>query len=162
MNLKLEILKKEEIDLFKIEEERAFDVHSKYFEEGLTEQENEKKQYDPSELFDHPKVTILSIKNENEFIGGVMLEEKEEDIYDIGIFFIKVEYQGEGIGQQALNMVERYFSNAKKFTLITPSQVLLNTVFYVNKCGYKISRVINFDRDKNTADFIFEKIISKK
>lgn len=158
MNLRLELLKKEEIDLFNRGEERAFDVHAKYFEDGLIPKgDEEEHKYEPEKLLDNPKFTLLSIKDGEKFIGGAIVEKMEKNVFDIGIFYLIVEYQAKGIGKQALDMIEEYFSYAKKFTLITPSQVLQNTVFYINKCGYNIVKVIDFDREKNTADFIFEK-----
>ena len=56
-------------------------------------------------------------------------------------------------------MVEEYFPNAKVFRLITPTQVVRNSVFYINKCGYKIVKVIDFNKEENTADYLFEKIV---
>lgn len=38
---------------------------------------------------------------------------------------------------------------------------LYNTVFYVNKCGYKIVEIVGFNKDKNIADFVFEKEINR-
>ena len=69
---------------------------------------------------------------------------------DISIFFLIVEYQGKGIGKTALEMVEAYFPDARVFRLITPSQVVRNVVFYVNKCGYRIVKVIDFNKEVNT------------
>lgn len=54
-------------------------------------------------------------------------------------------------------MVEDYFPDTRVFRLITPSQVIRNTVFYVNKCGYRIVKVVDFDKEANTADYVFEK-----
>ena len=59
--------------------------------------------------------------------------------------------------KEALALVEAYFPDTKLFRLITPSNVVRNTVFYVNKCGYRIVKVVGFDREANTADYVFEK-----
>ena len=80
-------------------------------------------------------------------------------MYRIELFYLIIDYQSKGIGKVALGMVEEYFPNAKVFRLITPTQVVRNSVFYINKCGYKIVKVIDFNKEENTADYLFEKIV---
>ena len=58
--------------------------------------------------------------------------------------------------------MEDYFPDTKVYRLITPSNVVSNTVFYVNKCGYRIVKVVGFDRETNMADYVFEKRIRRK
>ena len=55
-------------------------------------------------------------------------------------------------------MVEATFPDTKVWRLVTPTQVLRNSVFYVNKCGYKIVRVEDFDKRTEHGMFVFEKI----
>lgn len=47
--------------------------------------------------------------------------------------------------------------NTQIWRLETPTQVLRNSVFYVNKCGYKIVRVAEFDKQKEHGMSVFEK-----
>ena len=54
-------------------------------------------------------------------------------------------------------MVEDTFPGTKVWRLVTPTQVLCNSVFYVNKCGYKIVRVEDFDKRTEHGVFVFEK-----
>ena len=159
MNINLQPLKKEEIDLFNREDERAFNVHARYFPDGLIPgaAEGDRDEYELSKIIEEPKFTILSIKDGEKFIGGAIVEDMGKGVREIVIFFLIVEYQSKGVGKAALDMVEAYFPEAEVFHLITPSQVIRNTVFYVNKCGYHIVKVVGFDPVSNTADYVFEK-----
>ena len=100
---------------------------------------------------------MLGIYDGQMLIGGATVQSLENYEYEIYEFFIAVEYQSKGIGKNALELVENYFEDAKVFRLITPSQVIRNTVFYVNKCGYHIVKVVDFNKEENCADYVFEK-----
>lgn len=49
---------------------------------------------------------------------------------------------------QVLKMLEDTFPEIQIWRLATPAQVLHNSVFYGNKCGYKIVCVAEFDKQK--------------
>lgn len=159
MNLRLKLLDKSEIPLFNSSEEEAFSVHDKYFPDGIVPGagDDDREEHDLNTIIDDPMFTVLAIYDDDIFVGGAIVEDKGECEKDISIFFLIVEYQSKGIGKIALDMVEAYFPDARVFRLITPSQVVRNTVFYVNKCGYRIVKVVDFDKETNTADYVFEK-----
>ena len=159
MNLKLRLLERTEIPLFSRSEEEAFRVHDRYFPDGNVPgaSEDDRGEFDLKNVIDNPQFTVLGIYDDNVFCGGTIVEDKGGNVKDISIFFLIVEYQGKGIGKTALEMVEAYFPDARLFRLITPSQVVRNVVFYVNKCGYRIVKVIDFNKEANTADYVFEK-----
>lgn len=159
MNLRLKLLDKSEIPLFNRSEEEAFSVHDKYFPDGIVPGagDDDREEHDLNTIIDDPMFTVLAIYDDDIFVGGAIVEDKGECEKDISIFFLIVEYQSKGIGKIALDMVETYFPDARVFRLITPSQVVRNTVFYVNKCGYRIVKVVDFDKETNTADYVFEK-----
>ena len=159
MNLKLKLLEKKEIPLFNKSEEEAFRVHDKYFQDGNVPgaEEDVREEHDLNTIIDDSRFTVLAICDDDTFVGGAIVEDQGENEMDIALFFLIVEYQSKGIGKMALDMVEAYFPEAKVFRLITPSQVVRNTVFYVNKCGYHIVKVVDFDKEANTADYLFEK-----
>lgn len=159
MNLRLKLLDKSEIPLFNRSEEEGFSVHDKYFPDGIVPGagDDDREEHDLNTIIDDPMFTVLAIYDDDIFVGGAIVEDKGECEKDISIFFLIVEYQSKGIGKIALDMVEAYFPDARVFRLITPSQVVRNTVFYVNKCGYRIVKVVDFDKETNTADYVFEK-----
>ena len=54
-------------------------------------------------------------------------------------------------------MIEENYPEVKTWRLVTPTQVLRNAVFYINKCGYSIVRVDDWDKEKECGMFVFEK-----
>ena len=164
MNLEIQPLRNEEVDLFNKADEAAFNVHVRYFPDGIVPgaAEDDRGEYDLKKVMEDPRYAVLSIKDNGRFVGGAIVEETGKHSREIDIFFLIVEYQSKGIGKEALALVEDYFPDTKVFRLITPSNVVRNTVFYVNKCGYRIIKVVDFDRETNTADYVFEKRIRRK
>ena len=77
MNLNLQPLKKEEIDLFNREDERAFNVHARYFPNGPIPgaADDDRDEYELCKIIDDPKFTILSIKDGEKFIGGAIIKD---------------------------------------------------------------------------------------
>ena len=159
MKLKLQRLKKEEMDLFNKEDENAFHVHDRYFPDGIVPgaSEDDRGEYELGKIIDDPKFTVLSIRDGDKFVGGAIVEDISNKIREIAIFFLIVDYQSKGIGKTALEMVESYFPDTRIFRLITPSNVVRNVVFYVNKCGYRVVKVVGYDRETNMGDYVFEK-----
>lgn len=159
MNLRLGLLKNDECEIFRRRHDASFETQAKYFKDVVLpgfEDENE-EEYNLQEMIANPECTVLSIWENESMIGGAIVEAKANHEYEIFEFFIDEEHQGKGIGKQALEFVEYYFEDATVFRLITPSQVVRNCVFYVNKCGYRIVKVIDFDKENNSADYLFEK-----
>ncbi len=103
------------------------------------------------------KFTILLIQKDEEFIRGTIIELKKKNEYDMFEFFIEPAHQVQGIVAYALELVENYFEDAKVFRLITPPQVVRNCVFYVNKCGYQIVKVLDFNKGENYEDYLLKK-----
>ena len=159
MNLRLQLLTKNEVDLFNKSDEEAFRVHDRYFPDGIVPgtAEEDRGEYDLRNVMDDPKFTVLAIYDDDQFVGGTIVEDKGEDVREIAIFFLTVEYQSKGLGKIALDMVEAYFPDTQTFRLITPSNVARNVVFYVNKCGYHVVEVVRYDRETNIGDYVFEK-----
>ena len=159
MNLQLRLLTKEEIDLFNKADEAAFNVHDRYFLDGIVPgaAEDDRGEYDLRKIMGDPKYTVLGIYDDDKFVGGAIVEDEGKQIREIAIFFLIVEYQSKGIGKTALDLVEAYFPDTRVFRLITPSNVVRNVVFYVNKCGYRVVKVVGYDRDTNMGDYVFEK-----
>ena len=159
MSVRLELLKKKDLELFEKSHEEAFMVHAKYFKDGLVpgpDQQDEAESF--NSLFMRDDTTFLGIYDDNKFIGGAIVIDEGNYVSEINLFFLIVEYQSKGLGKDILTMVENYFPDTKVFRLITPTQVVRNSVFYINKCGYKIVKVIDFNKEENSADYLFEKV----
>lgn len=65
-------------------------------------------------------------------------KKKEKKIYEIGCLCVIPEFQGKGIGTQAIEFVKEFYKDWEEFTLITPSDKLENVKFYSEKCGFNI------------------------
>ncbi len=140
-------------------ENDSFEVNAKYFENGvippLPEEDEEK--YSFKALSEQKDTETLTIFYKNEIVGGVIVKDIEPKAKEVLLFFIAPEMQGKNIGQKALNIVEKMYPKIETWRLVTPTQVLRNAVFYINKCGYSIVKVDEWDKEKECGMFVFEK-----
>ena len=159
MRLRIELLRKKEIEMFERIRDLSFAVHAKYFKDGVLPgfEDDAENDFKTLDIIDKSDYTVFSLWDDKIFIGGATVQSLGNHAYEIFEFFIAPEYQGKGIGKEALQLVENYFNDAELFRLITPSQVIRNTVFYINKCGYHIVNVVDFNKKENCADYVFEK-----
>ena len=79
------------------------------------------------------------------------------DKKEVALFFISSQIQGKGYGQKALRMIEESYPEVTTWRLVTPTQVIRNAVFYINKCGYSIVSVVDWDKENECGMFVFEK-----
>lgn len=86
-------------------------------------------------ILDYPKFLILC--NERP-VGCVFCKKKEKKIYEIGCLCVIPEFQGKGIGTQAIEFVKEFYKDWEEFILITPADKLENVRFYSEKCGFNI------------------------
>lgn len=151
--------KKDELTHLEHIEEAAFAVNSRYFENGVLPpfSEEERTACTLAALFERDDAAVFSIYADNERVGGAVVQSLTHDEREIVLFFLAPSCQGKGVGQRALNALEAEFPETKVWRLITPTQVLRNAVFYVNKCGYHIVQIDAYDKEKESGMFIFEK-----
>ena len=76
--------------------------------------------------------------------------------YEIGCLCIIPEYQGKGIGTQAVRFVKDHYDDWKHLTLVTPLYKRENVRFYTEKCGFQI---VSTEKDGNVelARFLMER-----
>lgn len=86
-------------------------------------------------IINYPKFIILF---NNKPVGCVSYKQVETRIYEVGCLCVVPEYQGKGIGTQAIKFVTSYFEDWDKITLITPTDKKENVKFYTEKCGFEI------------------------
>ena len=103
----------------------------------------------------YPKHIILC---DNKPVGCVSCRPGGPQEYEIGCLCVIPEYQGRGIGTQAVRFVQHYYDDWKRLTLVTPLYKHENVRFYTEKCGFKI---ISTERDGNVelARFLMERQI---
>ena len=83
---------------------------------------------------------------------------QEMRVYEITCLCIVPEYQGKGIGTQAVRFVKTLYEDWEKITLVTPVDKKENVKFYTEKCGF---RIVSTETDGNVelARFVLEKQI---
>ena len=83
---------------------------------------------------------------DNKPVGCVSCIKLENGIYEIGCLCVIPEYQGKGIGTQAMQFVKTTLEDWKTLTLVTPIDKKENVKFYTEKCGFHIESI---ERDGN-------------
>lgn len=93
---------------------------------------------------------------DNEPVGCVSCHLNRHQEYEIGCLCVIPEYQGKGIGTQAIRFVQDYYGDWKRLTLVTPLYKRENIRFYTEKCGFQI---VGTERDGNVelARFLMER-----
>jgi multimeric flavodoxin WrbA/GNAT superfamily N-acetyltransferase len=76
---------------------------------------------------------VLSNKR---IIGGIIVFNLGNGLYELGRIFIDTDYQSKGIGQKVIDLLHNSFIDATKWRLETPEWALRNHHFY-EKMGYK-------------------------
>ena len=84
---------------------------------------------------EYPKYTILC---DNVPVGCISFKQTESGVYEIGNLCVVPEFQGKGIGTQAIQFVKILLKDWKKLTLVTPIDKIENVKFYTEKCGFQI------------------------
>ncbi len=83
---------------------------------------------------------------DNEPVGCVSCIKLENGMYEIGCLCGIPEYQGKGIGTQAIRFVKTFYEDWKKLILVTPIDKKENVKFYTERCGFHI---VSTERDGN-------------
>lgn len=89
---------------------------------------------------------------DDEPVGCVSCINLGEGVYKVGCLCIIPEYQGKGIGTQAIRFVKTFYEDWKVLTLVTPIEKKENVKFYTEKCGFRIEST---ERDGNVELYRF-------
>ena len=81
------------------------------------------------------KAHYYKISYNDTIVGGFSLYEMGGLHFELGSIYIDPDYQGKGIGQQAISYIERIYSEIRKWTLDTPYLSYRNHYFY-EKMGF--------------------------
>lgn len=89
-------------------------------------------------------------------VGCISCKKLEAGVYEIGCLCVIPEFQGKGIGTQAIQYVKTLYEDWEKLTLVTPIDKKENVKFYTEKCGFQI---VSAETDGNVeiARFVLEK-----
>lgn len=79
-------------------------------------------------------------------VGVISVADKGNGEYYLGCLCVIPEYQGKGIGTQAMKYMLDYYQNWNRITLVTPIDKEENVNFYTKKCGF---RIVSTEMDGN-------------
>jgi len=109
--------------------------YSDYIKYGECPAYGRTKEMMESSIADYPKFVILL---DNKPVGCISCKQLEAGVYEVGCLCVIPEYQGKGIGTQAVGFIKSYYTDWKKLTLVTPIDKEENVRFYTEKCGFEI------------------------
>lgn len=88
-------------------------------------------------------VSYVAVEN-GEIVGGCIVKiNKETQVNDLFILYVKVGVQSKGIGYSIWSEMEKRYPDTKVWRTCTPYFDQRNIHFYVNKCGFHIVEFIN-------------------
>lgn len=88
-------------------------------------------------------------------IGVISVANRGNGEYYLGCLCVIPEFQGKGIGTQAIKYMLNYYSDWNKITLITPADKEANIDFYTKKCGFRIDGT-EMDGNVKVVHFVME------
>ena len=71
-------------------------------------------------------------------VGCISCHQSGPQEYEIGCLCVIPEYQGKGIGTQAIRFAQNYYDDWKRLILVTPLYKRENIRFYTERCGFQI------------------------
>ena len=127
--------------------------YSDYIKYGECPAYGKTKEMMEKSIIDYPKFIILY---NSKPVGCISCKKVDVGIYEVGCLCVVPEYQGKGIGTQAIQFVKSHYEDWDKFTLITPIDKEENVKFYTEKCGFDIVST-EMDGNVKVARFVYEK-----
>lgn len=154
--MKLIKLKNEDCGIFKQYMQEAFQYGYESVYEKDKSQVLPEKDIDNS--LNNPKCQAYQmIDDNNEILGGVIVEINEDNINHLDFLFVRVGIQSKGIGKKIWKEIEKLYPNTKIWKTCTPYFDKRNIHFYVNKLKFKIVEYYNEKHpDPNMSEDIYD------
>ena len=114
---------------------------------GLTKEQMEES------IVRHPKHIILC---DNRSVGCVSYTKIDAGVYEVACLCVVPEFQGKGIGTQAIQFLKTYLKDWKRLTLVTPIDKKENVKFYTEKCGFHMESA-EIDGTVELTRFVLER-----
>ena len=127
--------------------------YSDYIKYGECPAYGRTKEMMEQSIIDYPKFLIIYNGNA---VGCISCRKLTKGTYEVGCLCVIPEFQGRGIGTAAMNFAKSYYSDWKKFTLITPIDKTENVRFYTEKCGFAIHSE-EMDGNVRVVRFVLER-----
>lgn len=127
--------------------------YSDYIKYGECPAYGKTKEMMESSIVNCPKFIILC---DGKPVGCISCKKVKMEMYEVGCLCVIPEYQGKGIGSQAIKFATAYYQDWDKFTLITPADKMENVKFYTEKCGFDIVST-EIDGSVKVVRFVLER-----
>ena len=127
--------------------------YSDYVKYGECPAYGKTKEMMEKSIIGYPKFIILY---NGKPVGCISCKKIEMGTYEVGCLCVIPEFQGKGIGRQAIEFVKSFYEDWDKLTLVTPIDKSENIKFYTEKCGFDI---VSTERYGNVevARFVLER-----
>ena len=102
------------------------------------------------------KTPYYKILFKDQTVGGLIVFDMGEGHYELGRIWVDPDFQNQGIGQQAVQLIFRAFPEAAKWTVGTPSWAIRNQHFY-EKMGFVKVRETEVDPNLGWSGIEYEK-----
>lgn len=126
--------------------------------DNLIEDDDDEPDLIPEIAMNNPDKIVLSFFEDGNLIGGAIIDNHRSDINILDRLFISPCFQRKGYGYQAWQEIEKNFSTGLCWKLRTPTYLINNACFYINKCGFSITEVEDIGED-GIGMFVFTKHI---
>jgi hypothetical protein len=110
-------------------------------------------------ILEKPEETPLLFYQDGTIVGGAVLLIKEDNNNILTLLFVDPTCFDKGIGYRAWLEIEKRYPRTKTWTTETPTFLMKNVTFYVNKCGFHIIKVNDPKNDESM--FVFQKIMQQ-
>ncbi|MDN3956025.1 GNAT family N-acetyltransferase [Sporolactobacillus laevolacticus] len=160
--LEFEVIKEDDIEKLTQIMKRAFDEDTKIH---LNEPHGGPDGYDNGDFLRKyaldSKSDAYKIAKNGRLIGAAIVWINEDHINYLGNIFIDPQFQNNGTGTLIWNFIEKRYSETKVWRTDTPGYSKRNHNFYINKCGFKVIKILN-PFSKYEESYIMEKIMFKQ
>ena len=87
---------------------------------------------------------------------GQKAQALDAGVYEVACLCVVPEFQGKGIGTQAIQFLKTYLKDWKRLTLVTPIDKKENVKFYTEKCGFHMESA-EMDGTVELTRFVLER-----
>ena len=134
----------------------SFESNAAFFPDDMEEDDDGEEDFSFESAITMSKKTVLGFWENARLIGGAVISQDVCEINLLERLFILPEKQGKGYGYRAWMEIEKMYPCIREWRLRTPTCLINNVCFYVNKCGFSIVRVEDMGND-GVGMYVFSK-----
>ncbi|KHN54268.1 hypothetical protein OI70_16575 [Dickeya fangzhongdai] len=134
----------------------AFESNAHFFPDNMEETDDEGEDFSLEAAINMPDKSVIGLWEGDCLIGGAVISTDSHSVNILERLFISPEKQGRGYGYLAWTEIEKRYYCENGWELRTPTCLINNVCFYVNKCGFVIVRIEDMGRD-GVGMYVFQK-----